>query len=309
MSASIEADIEKYEKQLLDDPKSRVFVPLSDCYRRLGRYDEAITVAKQGLEVHPNYFGAKVALARSYFENGEIEPAKGLLESILTFAPDNLLATRILSQIYVLEGHKEKAIPCLKRLLALEPQDEQAKAQLEALERNQTDAPAQDVTTEEEPSKSEAMHVDAQIPITAQEPTSEASVSPFDEEKESIEFNDNEAPFELSPMEGEEIPLDEEEAAALEIMHNDSANEQQETSSPKTITLAQMYEEQGHLQEALEIYHELSNLQPQDEYLRNKLLVLSRLLGDRESDMKVDLRKVTAYETMLGRIQERRRAL
>lgn len=138
MSNAFEAQIKKYTEQLAQDPKSRVFVPLSDIYRKLGQYDEAIAVAQEGLKHHPNYMGGKTVLARAYFENGDLDPAQEILEYIIEFAPDNLLANRILSEIYVQKGKPDQARPILKRLLAMEPGDDRAKRQLNAIEKGQT---------------------------------------------------------------------------------------------------------------------------------------------------------------------------
>jgi FimV-like protein len=118
-----EAEIRKHTEAIATDPKSRAFVPLSDIYRKLGRYEEAIGVARDGLARHPNYLGAKVALARAYFENGDYDPARGLLEDVLNFAPDNLVANRLLAQIYIQEGAEARAAGLLKQLGALQPSD------------------------------------------------------------------------------------------------------------------------------------------------------------------------------------------
>lgn len=130
MSEALEATIKKYSTQLAQDPKSRAFVPLADAYRALGRYDEAIGVAEEGLKNHPHYLGGKVALARAYFENGDAEKAQGLLENVLRTAPDNLLANRILVDIYLASGEASKALPVLKRILAMDPSDARAQEQL-----------------------------------------------------------------------------------------------------------------------------------------------------------------------------------
>jgi tetratricopeptide (TPR) repeat protein len=123
MAEPFEAEIKKHTEALAADPNSRAFVPLSDVYRKLGRYDEAIVVAREGLVRHPNYLGGKVALARALFENGDLAESGLLLEEVLNFAPDNLLANRLLAQVYLQAGAREKALPLLKRLQAVDPGD------------------------------------------------------------------------------------------------------------------------------------------------------------------------------------------
>src|SRR5512136_1929568 len=96
-SPSFWADIKKYEETLKKDPKSYCFAPLSELYRKLGMVDDAITVAKRGCELHPDYVGGYMALGRGYFEKGMNAEARAALEKVVRVTPDNLLAQRILS--------------------------------------------------------------------------------------------------------------------------------------------------------------------------------------------------------------------
>jgi FimV-like protein len=134
MTDSIEARIRAFAEELAKNPKSKAFVPLADAYRQLGRYEEAVQVARKGLAIFPHYVAAKLALARACFENGDADPAAQLLEDVLHTAPDNLLANRILAEVYSEKGERDKAIPLLKKLLALEPGDEWSANRLQALE-------------------------------------------------------------------------------------------------------------------------------------------------------------------------------
>ena len=43
--------IQRYEQMLLEDPHSRAFAPLAEAHRKAGRLDDAINVAKVGLEI------------------------------------------------------------------------------------------------------------------------------------------------------------------------------------------------------------------------------------------------------------------
>ena len=55
--------IYEYLKKYQEDPSSRVFAPLAESYRKAGLADEAIEIAREGLRVHPNFVGGRVALA------------------------------------------------------------------------------------------------------------------------------------------------------------------------------------------------------------------------------------------------------
>ena len=47
--------IQRYEQTLLEDPQSRAFAPLAEVHRKAGRLDDAINVARAGLELNPGY--------------------------------------------------------------------------------------------------------------------------------------------------------------------------------------------------------------------------------------------------------------
>lgn len=134
MTEALESQINKYTEQLVTDPKSRVFVPLSDLYRKMGQYDEAIAVAQEGLKHHPHYVAGKMALARAHFENGDTDQAREILESVHRTSPDNILANRILSEVYLQAGEKQLALPLLKQLVALDPNDSKSKELLSSLQ-------------------------------------------------------------------------------------------------------------------------------------------------------------------------------
>ena len=51
--------------------RARIFAPLAEAYRKAGLVDEAIEVAREGLRIHPNFVGGRVALGRALFDDAE----------------------------------------------------------------------------------------------------------------------------------------------------------------------------------------------------------------------------------------------
>jgi tetratricopeptide (TPR) repeat protein len=90
------ADLERYLRIYQENPDSRVFAPLADMYRRLARFREAEQVSREGLLRHPYYAGGKVALAHVLLDTERLQEALDIIEEVVTFYPDNLLARRIL---------------------------------------------------------------------------------------------------------------------------------------------------------------------------------------------------------------------
>jgi len=114
-----------YLKRYQEDPASRVFAPLSEAYRKAGLLDEAIEICRDGLRIHPNFIGGRVALARAYFDKRYYDEVVKELEPVVLDAPDNLIAQRLLADSYLILGRIAQALSAYKVLLYFTPQDEE----------------------------------------------------------------------------------------------------------------------------------------------------------------------------------------
>ena len=74
------------------DPKSRAFLQLAEEYRRAGRLSDALHVLRAGLEEHPTYLAAQVALGRCLVETDAPDDANEILERALPDHPAPLVA-------------------------------------------------------------------------------------------------------------------------------------------------------------------------------------------------------------------------
>lgn len=107
-------EIERYLAMWERDPKSRVFAPLAESYRKIGQLDRAVEICLKGLQIHPNYVSGRVALGRAYFEKGDYTNAKSQLEMVFEADPENLVAAKTLGEIYEAEGDYQKALLCYR---------------------------------------------------------------------------------------------------------------------------------------------------------------------------------------------------
>jgi len=117
----INPEIERYLSMWERDPKSRVFAPLAEAYRKSGLVDRAIEICLKGLQIHPNYVSGRVALGRAYFDKGEYSSAKVQLEMVFESDPENLVAAKTLGQIYESDGDLEKALLAYRLALYTTP--------------------------------------------------------------------------------------------------------------------------------------------------------------------------------------------
>lgn len=116
-----------FEDRLRHDPHSRAFVALADLYRRSGRVTLARDVLRQGLQHHPGFVSARVALALAHADLGEHVPARAEMEDVLTIDADNLAALRFLAADAVRRDDHDLARKHAERLIRLAPDDGQAR--------------------------------------------------------------------------------------------------------------------------------------------------------------------------------------
>lgn len=128
-----EVEIGKYRAILDKDPRSRVFAPLAEAYRKAGLLDDAIDTAREGLSHHPSYLSGRVALARALFERNEPGEARSEISQVVQSAPDNLMAHKLLGQIHLQGGNAGEAEKAFNMVLLLDPRDQEAQAALENL--------------------------------------------------------------------------------------------------------------------------------------------------------------------------------
>jgi len=92
--------IEELRRRVQKDPASIAFAQLAEEHRRAGDCDEAVEVARAGLQQHPAYLSARVTLGRALLELGRLDEAAEEFEYVVRAAPDNLTAVRQLADIH-----------------------------------------------------------------------------------------------------------------------------------------------------------------------------------------------------------------
>lgn len=113
----------EYLRRYEEDPTSRVFAPLAEAYRKLGRLDDAIQICREGLSHHPEFHGGRVALAKCLMEKGDNGSARVELERVIRVAPENLLAQRLMGDVAKTMGDNASALHAYKMALLLAPND------------------------------------------------------------------------------------------------------------------------------------------------------------------------------------------
>jgi len=194
-------DIERYLAIWERDPRSRVFAPLAEAYRKIGELDMAIEACRRGLEIHPNYVSGRVALGRAYFDKGDLKAAKAQIEIVYEADPENLVAAKTLGEIYEAEGELEKALLCYRLAHYSTPSATELIGKIEVVQKSLRDAAAE-VAPKKGPGE-ELNAAPAESPPQP-EPAKEEELSPLEAARKALRQSEADAAGEQALITGEE---------------------------------------------------------------------------------------------------------
>lgn len=305
------AKIEELRARVKGDPKSRLFYPLAEELRKVGQLQEAEDVLVAGLAGNPSYLSAWVGLGRVLREEGKLPGAIEALNKALTVDRENIVVARLLAEIYLELGEKVEAIKKFKLVHALLPADLEVEAQINQLERDLNSqlfapvavAPDEDVSAgipietaeplevlEEAASQQPAPVASDEVQLEAPAPpTNIAPVginpSPFvPSDEEHLWQEDSEAVAASIPqaeplsatgdevIAEESVPFATEKAGAAlgEVARPLLAA----TDLTATVTMGDLYAQQGYNDSARDIYEKILASHPDDDEVRMKLRAL-----------------------------------
>ena len=174
----ITAKIEELQFRIKTDPKSRLFFPLAEEFRKNGKLAEAEDVLRKGLGFHATYLSAWVSLGRVLREQHKNAEAVEALTTALQVDPGNVVAARLLADAYLDLGEKVEAIKKYKLVHALMPSDEELQAKIDQLDRELSPAP-EPVATDVGSRESGVEEPPESAPLPTHDLLSGQSESPF----------------------------------------------------------------------------------------------------------------------------------
>jgi tetratricopeptide (TPR) repeat protein len=124
--------IEDLLRQYAENPR-RVFARLANELRKSGDYDRAIEICRGQIPQQPGYISGHIVLGQSLYDCGRLEEARQTFETALNLDPENLIALRHLGDIARQHGANDVARGWYRRLLEVDPQNDEVVAQLEAM--------------------------------------------------------------------------------------------------------------------------------------------------------------------------------
>jgi tetratricopeptide (TPR) repeat protein len=125
----------KYQADFEKNPRSRVFAPLAESYRKLGMTDKSMEILSQGIRFHPTYVMGYLGLAFCYFDLSQFNLAYSTLIPLIETNRDNLRLQKLFSDVCIELGKKEEALETLKYLLFINPRDKEIAEKVSKIER------------------------------------------------------------------------------------------------------------------------------------------------------------------------------
>src|SRR5688572_25194987 len=323
--------IEDLLRQYAENPR-RVFARLANELRKSGDYDRAIEICRGQIPQQPGYISGHIVLGQSLYDCGRLEEARQTFETALNLDPENLIALRHLGDIARQHGENDVARGWYRRLLEVDPQNDEVVAQLEAMGASARGTPItnQPIVAEEFAPNVEIDELN--LPTVEAAPSLEAAASlaaDLEVGEFQIETKPSDAIAEHEPLEIETadasapaagvekaFPDLEQSLEVSGIGRTDAADADRRTASPTsdesrstprsevgdeprdavdayypmvdvqatgpspaafvTETMAELYLQQGYVQEALDIYRQLAAQNPADDTLRERVRQLEQ---------------------------------
>ncbi len=332
----------EYMRRYQQDPTSRVFAPLAEAHRRLGRLDEAIDICVEGLKHHPDFTGGRVALARCFLDKKKYTRAREELEIVVGISPNNILAQRLLGDCFVSLKEMAKALRCYKIATVLAPEDVGLQDKIHRMElqfsRGDFDSEGESSSTREtEPMKpTQPMSVSrealssesvlrefneielAEDSVVAQTPSQ--AMAKIESFNQSTVVNIELEPMDETDLMGQESEDDELRRAKVEAIlgfeeeKGDSfktenvsrvfADEIPNSSEITTQTLGELYYSQGQFEKSLKIFEKLQRQRPNTE-LTQKIQQCRVQLGVDSASLKRQ-QKIDILKTILDKNRNNR---
>jgi tetratricopeptide (TPR) repeat protein len=126
--------MERYQILLEKDPRSQVFAPLAEAYRKMGLIEEAFRICVRGVQYHPHFSGGRIALAKVLLDRENKIGALQELQKAVDISPDNILAHQMLGELHLNQKNAKEALRAYKMVLFLAPNNERAQKAVKKLE-------------------------------------------------------------------------------------------------------------------------------------------------------------------------------
>lgn len=127
-------EIDSLENWVENNPNSIAFARLADYYLQSDDVDRAIQVCERGLQTYPDYSSAYFVLAKCFLVKRQYEDAEKRLKKVLMLDPKFLRAHRRYGDLMQEIGWEKSSEMSYKRVLEIDPLDEETRMEMERLQ-------------------------------------------------------------------------------------------------------------------------------------------------------------------------------
>lgn len=240
--ASFWSEIKSLDERLTRDPDSFCFARLSEVYLKVGLAADALHTARTGVARHPGYLAGQRALAMACNANGLHDESRRLLENVTSVMPEDVDAQKLYAGLCFDAGDVAAAVRAYSIVLDFRPDDVQSKLQLDALQHGERPEPVAAVTEDEDE-------------------TPEISV-----EEDILDLEEADIVEEGVPVAEAVAPVEATVEAPV-APHHDPLS---------TLTLGELYEQQGFTAKALDIYRAILADDQGNDQLRERIARLEQ---------------------------------
>jgi tetratricopeptide (TPR) repeat protein len=294
----------KYQSDFEKNPRSRVFAPLAESYRKIGMTDKAMEILSQGIRHNPGYVMGYMGLAFCYFDLKQYNLAYSTLRPLVENNRDNIRLQRLFADTCIAINHKDEALETLKYLLFINPRDKDIAKLVSTLEAEVEEQyrpqhkpiviPAEEFSSNEELSQKALFDVDKlnatpkidfddwlhiDFAQTQQNSKKESNIDGWSVQKlNAVEKKINEPIITKSNIDSDA------ETPTLDL----KPEFKKEEAPIVTHTLVDLYCGQGHVEKALELLEKILILNPSDQKTIEKIKEIKALVSpDSDSDSRM----------------------
>ncbi len=283
LSPKEKSSIEKFNKS----PESRAFLAVADILRSQKLYTESLELLADGVSRHPNYSGARVVLVRDLLDRGMVSEAWEHLENAPQLLKMNVMAQKLRLKLSILIGKTSVAKATIDHMKSYQMLEIGIRRLVDLFEGDGVVAARNLIVTEFKKRGTELMITDLVDEVSTLVDESGYEKSGLDD---------------ISAL-GESDGVDGFRVHSLDEIFSSSDNTEGEIF-PETVeldstTLAEIYARQEHYGKALAIYKRLLRLSPSSDYLKQKVVEMTKLnRSQKDEDRELDPSAVERMETL-----------
>lgn len=124
----------RYQSDYEKNPRSRVFAPLAEMYRKVGMVEKAMEILVLGIKYNPDYVMGYLGLGFCYFDIKQYKLSYDTIKNLIESHRDNLRLQKLFVDVCMSLNFYEEALNTCKYLVFINPRDKESVDNLAVLE-------------------------------------------------------------------------------------------------------------------------------------------------------------------------------